>query len=261
MTEPEVLEYTNSFWQHRLAPEDIPVSIDMKVQLVFSLIVYLALPLHHLLGFIFSSNIRAVKDRAAHFMAYHAPEGNSPSIFHPASLFRVWHEQFPRAHHHLHDKIVRPCAEEIALQESNNIIQDPTFQIRTSTLTIAQLRRLTDPRTILATIQDKAPFTYGYLRAFTTAPNEYRKRKSGKRSDLRGLRGNSGADEADGAQGDTGLEAEDSEEEDADDFEAAGVDWKGQFPGFARNPVFVSTVSNCTQIRKMNENYRPVMVH
>ncbi len=238
MSDPGELAFSGSFWEERLLPGDVPSSVELKVQLVFSLIVYLALPLHHLLLYIFSSNVRAVKDRAAHFMAYHAPSGNTPSIFHPATLFREWQKRFPKARRHLCEEIIQPCAEEIALQESDKIIKEPAFQIRTKTLTIAELRRLANPQNMLGRIQELAPFTYGFLRAFTASPNEYRKRKKGK--------GFEGQDEGTEARTQTGRVLEDSDDEDGDDLDAAGMAWREHFPGFARNPVFVSIVTNET---------------
>ncbi len=236
MTEPEELTYSNAFWAHRLPPNDIPNTIELKVQLVFSLIVYLVLPLHHLLVYIFSSNVSVVKECASKFMAYRDRAATSPAIFHPASLFRVWHEHWPTARRHLHDHIVQPCAEEIALQESDNIIQEPSFQIRTRKLTIAELRHLVNPQNILATIREKAPFTYGFLLSFTSAPNEYRKRRAKRKAAT--SEGDTGGQPAQGMGGDDS----DSECEEEDGMRGAGGDWKDEFPGFSRNPVFVSGI-------------------
>ncbi|KAI0684790.1 hypothetical protein C8T65DRAFT_748499 [Cerioporus squamosus] len=212
MAERGELAYSNTFWANRIPPEDIPTTLELKVQLVFSLIVYLALPLHHLLIYIFESNVHVVKNRTSKFMAHRGPTGNSPLIFHPASLFHI------------------------ALQESNKIIQEPSFQVRITTVTIAELRRLANPQNVLATIQEKAPFTYSFLRAFTVAPNEYRKRKAKSKQ----AEGENGAEvEVGGTQAGQGSQDGDDEE---DDMGGIGMEWKEQFPVFARNPIFVSCI-------------------
>ena len=229
------LGYPAAFWEQVLSPDAVPTTVEQKCNLVISLIIFLSLPIHHLLVTLFSSNLEPVRDRVSHFMGYHRSARDPDAVFHPRTIFHLWHERWPHARGHLHDHIIQPCAEEIALQESDQIIQEPTFQIRTNSLTIEGMRQLLNPRAILATIQTKAPFTYSFLRAFTASPNAYRSRQRSAEGGVSSAEGLQSSELAGDAKDDPA-----GEEDDPDDAAGVGHEWKEQFPGFSRNPVFVS---------------------
>ncbi|KAJ7839433.1 hypothetical protein B0H14DRAFT_3697877 [Mycena olivaceomarginata] len=108
-----------------------------------------ALPSQQFLVFLFESTIPTVRHRAGLFMGNHPNHG-----FAPQRIFKAWHDRFPKSIPHLHSTIIKPCMDEIALQESEKVMNDP---------------RLKD-----------APYTWGFLSVFTTSPNEYRKKRARK---------------------------------------------------------------------------------
>ncbi|TFK81402.1 hypothetical protein K466DRAFT_604525 [Polyporus arcularius HHB13444] len=125
----EELQYAPDFWGNILDPGMVPTDTEAKIHLVLSLVTFLALPLHELFIYIFSCDIKSVKARATRFLTYQPP-----------ATFR--HERWPHSIQNLHDMVVQPCAEEIALKESDNIINDSSFKIKLHTLTIARMREL-----------------------------------------------------------------------------------------------------------------------
>ncbi|KAJ7793741.1 hypothetical protein B0H14DRAFT_3559321 [Mycena olivaceomarginata] len=151
----------NPDWGTLLAP--LLASLDatkhrIQCQLVFSLLVFLGLSIRDFLFFLFESSIPVVKQRVVIFT------GNQPTLgFAPQRVYAAWHDRFPKSIPHLHSTIIKPCMDEIALQESNKVISDPRFEGSIGSL--------------------EAPYSWDYLSTFTTSPNEYRKKRSKKAKD------------------------------------------------------------------------------
>ncbi|KAM5539822.1 hypothetical protein V8D89_006635 [Ganoderma adspersum] len=93
------------------------------------------------------------------------------------SHLRALELRLQQAQGRLHDHIIQPCTEEVTVEQSTELITEPSFQIKRSVLLMASIRKLMSPTTILSVIKEKALFTYQFLHAFTTAPNKYRKKK------------------------------------------------------------------------------------
>lgn len=125
--------------------------------------------------------------------------------------------------------MIEPCAHEIALEESDRIIQDSGLQIRMSKLTLKGIRNLLNPKALMEKIKDLAPFVWGILHTFSASPNKYRRRKA-RRED----RSNS-----------EDAEDEDWDDDPNDDVGHSEADigekhWSKEYEGFSRNPNFVS---------------------
>lgn len=227
----EELKYSSLFWEGILTPENIPRSLEDKLHLVLSLIIFLSIPLSRLLVFLFSCDIQAIRNRVSIFMGHHRAAQDPEDVFLPSTIYKLWHTRWPKARKLLHEFIIQPCASEIAVKESDKIIHHPGFRIKIEKLTISGVRELLSPTAIIKIIREKAPFTYGYLHAFTTAPNTHRRRMG---------HGQNGTGENHGLDSDLDNE-EDERHERREDSEAAGGKQE-EYHGFSRNPVFVSVV-------------------
>ncbi|KAJ7890896.1 hypothetical protein B0H14DRAFT_3700502 [Mycena olivaceomarginata] len=216
----------NPDWGTLLAP--LLASLDatkprIQCQLVFSLLVFLGLSIRDLLFFLFESSIPVVKQRVGIFM------GNHPTLgFAPQRVYAAWHDRFPRSIPHLHSTIVKPCMDEIALQESNKIISDPRLKVRLGACMLEYIRRMLNPGVLPGIYQENAPYSWDYLSTFTTSPNEYRKKRSKKAKDGK-LSVPVEADEWEETP-------EGSTDESTEFAGETGGFWKGM--GFVRNPTF-----------------------
>ncbi|KAH7905106.1 hypothetical protein BJ138DRAFT_1018176 [Hygrophoropsis aurantiaca] len=231
----------NPDWEDLL--QDLPCPSDsesrgvkFQCHLVFTLIVYLNLSLRDFLFFLFESSIPSVRQRAGTFM------GNNPTWevpFAPARMYQAWHSRFPRCVDHLHDTIVKQCAEEIILKESNCIISEKTLKVKQKQCTMESIRTTLDPGKLVAQYREFAPFTWALLLIFTTVPNAHRKqkaaaarrRKAAVHGDHTGLR------EESESEPDSWIEDMDGGDSWGDGFSGeTGEDWKAQ--GFVRNATF-----------------------
>ncbi|KAJ7780674.1 hypothetical protein DFH07DRAFT_765192 [Mycena maculata] len=149
-------------------------SLEIRCQLVFSLLVFLGLSLREFLFFLFESAIPSVKQRAGIFMS-----SNQAHSFAPRHLFQLWHERFPKSIPHLHSTI-KSCMEELALEESNKVINDPRLKVQLKSCTLDYIRSMLDPGPLPGIFQQDAPYAWDYLTIFTTSPNEYRKKQARK---------------------------------------------------------------------------------
>jgi hypothetical protein len=70
--------------------------------------------------------------------------------------------------------------DEIALQESDKVINDPRLKVRLKDCTLNYIRNILNPRILPGTYLEDAPYTWGFLLVFTTSPNEYRKKRARK---------------------------------------------------------------------------------
>lgn len=202
------------------------LAIELQCHLVFSLILHLNLSVRDFLFFIFESDIRTVKQCAGTFMGY---KSNWATPFSPARLFSAWHERFPRSRKHLHELIIKPCAKEITLDESNTIINDQFFKIALKSCTMEHIFDLLNPGKLAEKYEMVAPFTWDLLTTFTTSPNEYRRRRNKKAAAECGISARSAEDwneEADDIAFSPQLDSESS------------AHWRAQ--GFIRNATFVS---------------------
>jgi len=169
----DLLLYSNGYWEAKLGPEFRKNNFEKKLHLIFSLLVFLEISLAQFLTFAFSSKIKKVKARAGRFMGYTESAKDEATRFPPGVIWHMWLDNFPKSKPHIY-KMIRPTACEIALQESNNIIEDPVLQVKMKDLTIASIRNLLQPQTIVEKYQASAPFTWAVLEEFSASPNKWR---------------------------------------------------------------------------------------
>ncbi|KAJ7339197.1 hypothetical protein DFH08DRAFT_812587 [Mycena albidolilacea] len=81
---------------------------------------------------------------------------------------------------HLHSTIIKPCIDEIALQESDKVMNDPRLKVRLKDCTLNYIRNVLNPGILPRIYLEDAPYTWGFLSVFTTSPNEYRKKRAQK---------------------------------------------------------------------------------
>lgn len=221
------LKFDSRFWEEHLSDIDTK-DLETKLHLVMSLLIFLGISFQKFLRFMFSSDISSVRTRASRFMGYTPSAKQEDNSFYPGTIFNLWHSRWPDSRPHLH-QMIEPCAHEIALEESDRIIQDSGLQIRMSKLTLKGIRNLLNPKALMEKIKDLAPFVWGILHTFSASPNKYRRRKA-RRED----RSNS-----------EDAEDEDWDDDPNDDVGHSETDigekhWSKEYEGFSRNPNFVS---------------------
>ncbi|KAJ7862792.1 hypothetical protein B0H14DRAFT_3444509 [Mycena olivaceomarginata] len=107
--------------------------------------------------------------------------GNHPNHgFAPQRIFKAWHDRFPKSIPHLHSTIIKPCMDEIALQESDKVMNDPRLKVQLKDCTLDYIRNVLNPGILPGIYAEDAPYTWGFLSVFTTSPNEYRKKRARK---------------------------------------------------------------------------------
>ncbi|KAJ7877387.1 hypothetical protein B0H14DRAFT_3783481 [Mycena olivaceomarginata] len=136
----------------------------IQCQLLFSLLLFFGLSIQQFLIFLFESTIPTVRHRAGLFMGNHSSHG-----FAPQRIFKAWHDRFPK-----------PCMDEIALQESDKVMNDPRLKVRLKDCTMDYIRNILNPGILPGIYLEDAPYTWGFLSVFTTSPNEYRKKRARK---------------------------------------------------------------------------------
>ena len=137
----DLLLYNNSYWQEKLGPEFHKNNHENKLHLIFSLLVFLKISLAQFLTFTFSSKIENVKSRASCFMGYTETANDENTHFPSRAIWHLWLKIFPRSKLHIYE-MIRPVACEIALGESDNIVEDWELQVKMIDLTIASIRDL-----------------------------------------------------------------------------------------------------------------------
>jgi hypothetical protein len=226
------LEFDSAYWEQHLSDGMQKSDLQTKLHLIFSLLIFLTVSVRQLLQFIFSSDIKEVKNRASRFMG-HTPTAMDEDLwFPPSTLFNLWHVRWPHVQHLLHN-MIQPCAHEIVLEESDNIIKDPSLQIRIKTLTIKEICDLLHPDALLERFKKSAPFMFGLLHTFSASPNKYRKQKAAQHGSSRE------------AIKDEDWEDDPNAEDNAsDDEQPSGDSWK-EYDGFRpRSATLVSNRSN-----------------
>jgi hypothetical protein len=245
-----ILLYGDDFWVNAI-PDLRKSSLTTRIHLVFSLLCFLKVSLYQLLKFSFSSDIKAVKDKASIFMGYNSTGGPwEIDKFPPALMLHLWSTRWPTACHKHFKDMITPYASEIALRESNRLIADPLLRISLKEITIEGVQNLMKPETLITTYRENAPFVFSILHIFAASPNPYRKKKARKEAKDPSMHEMA-------AWRDVLLSVDESDDEDevADGEYHIGADseWKMEYPGFSRNPLLVSSsevcwVSNFTHI-------------
>ncbi|KAJ7200786.1 hypothetical protein GGX14DRAFT_371815 [Mycena pura] len=226
---------------------NLPVDLknpQTQCHLLFTLLVFFSLSVREFLVFLFESSIPAVKQRVGIFMGNTQTNG-----FGPERVFKAWHNRFPRSVPHLHSMIVKPCMHEIALKESDQVINDPRLKVRLFDCTLQYIRNILNPGELPTIYSEDAPYTWDYLSVFTTSPNKWRKERARKGKD---------------GKPNTPVEVDEWEETvpgAMDDFAGeTGGFWKGM--GFSRNPTFalVFVFSLMAFMRNTGTNLFPMIL-
>ncbi|KAJ7337029.1 hypothetical protein DFH08DRAFT_705992 [Mycena albidolilacea] len=155
------------------------LSSEMRLHLIFSLMMYLSVSVRQLIHLMFTTDIPSVFRRTSIFMGLFESGKNLEAQFGPAMLFSLWRDRgrWPRAQKHLRTMTV-PCAHELALQDSNRLINNPDLRIKMKTLTIHKLRTLLHPQKLIEVFKDLAPFMWQIMHTFCASPNNHRRRRA-----------------------------------------------------------------------------------
>ncbi|KAJ7197457.1 hypothetical protein GGX14DRAFT_574239 [Mycena pura] len=207
--------------------------------------VFFSLPsVREFLVFLFESSIPAVKQRVGIFM------GNTQTNdFGPERVFKAWHNRFPGSVPHLHSMIVKPCMHEMALKESDQVINNPRLKVRLFDCTLQYIRNILNPGELPTIYSEDALYTWDYLSVFTTSPNRWRKERARTGKD---------------GKPNTPSEVDECEETvpgAMDDFAGAretGGFWKCM--GFARNPTFALVFVFSLMAFTRNTNLLPMIL-
>ncbi|KAL0563191.1 hypothetical protein V5O48_018883 [Marasmius crinis-equi] len=170
------LAYANNFWEEKLGGDFRNLSLTHRFHLLFSLLIYLDVPLGQFLLFIFTSSIKAVENRANRFLKTEPNSINPNAQFWPGTLFRIWYKG-RKSREALDENVVMPRIEKIVLKESNQLMKDHELRVDKKKLTLENIQRLLQPAQLIKKYQQKAPRFWYILHAFTTAQNEYRRRR------------------------------------------------------------------------------------
>jgi len=112
------LQFDSAYWEQHLGDGMQKAELQTKLQLIFSLVIFLSVSVRQLLQFIFSSDIQEVKNKASRFLGHTPTAADRDQQFPPATVFNLWHSRWPHVRHLLHG-MIQPCAHEIALEESD----------------------------------------------------------------------------------------------------------------------------------------------
>ena len=166
------LLYDDSYWKDVLTEDIHKISLEKKLHLIFTLVMFLQISVMQLLSFIFTTEIKEVRARAARFMG-HTPTATSKDMeFHPGMVFCAWHENFPKAKAQLHE-MIKPCAIKMVLDESDKLIGDKELQVKMKDLTLKSIRTLLQPDVIVDKYHQLAPFTWNLLETISALPNRH----------------------------------------------------------------------------------------
>jgi hypothetical protein len=174
MMSTDKLLYNESYWKRVLEDAIEKKSLDEKLHLIFTLVMFLQVSIAQLLHFIFTSQIKEVRNRAARFLGHTHTATSDDKAFPAGMIFRAWHENFPKARKNLH-KTIEPCAVEMVLEESDKLVGDKELQVKMKGLTLRSIKLLLEPRTILEKYRLLAPFTWNLLETISASPNKHRK--------------------------------------------------------------------------------------
>lgn len=232
------LQYDNQYWESLFPVGHLKgLTLEARLQLVFSLMIYLSITTRQLLYWLFTTEIPCVTIRISHFMGFFSTESTPEAQFAPAMVFSLWRDgtRWPNAQKYIREMSI-PCAHELALQDSNRVISSPLLRIRLKTLTIRELRGFLHPTKLIEIIQGLAPFTWAILHTFCASPNRARKQRK-KDEDVPMAPSGEEDDWGDDPNDEAELEAGEG-----DPTSGPNRAWSKGYPGFSRNPVFVSLV-------------------
>jgi hypothetical protein len=231
------LLFGDDFWVNTI-PDLRKSPITTRVHLVFSLLCFLKVSLYQLLKFSFSSDIKAVKDKASIFVGYNTTGGpREIDKFPPALMLHLWSTRWPTTCHKHFKDMITPYALEIALRESNQLIADPLLRISLREITIEGVQNLMKPETLITTYRENAPFIFNILHTFAASPNPYRNKKARREAKEQSTQPTA-------VRRDQLLSTDESDDEDVADGEyhiGTDSEWKKEYPGFSRNPLLVSS--------------------
>ena len=166
------LLYDDYYWQEVLEKDIHKITLEKKLHLIFTLVMFLKISVVQLLKFIFTSKIKEVQGRAARFLG-HTPTAMSKDMeFQPGMIFCAWHENFLKAKAQLH-KMIQPCAMEMVLEESDKLIGDKELQVTMKDLTLKSIRTLLQPKVILDKYHQLAPFMWNLLETISASLNRH----------------------------------------------------------------------------------------
>lgn len=233
-------DFDESYWKNKLGDLDNP-SLDTKLRLILSLVIFLGVSIRHLLTFIFTTQILAIKTRAARFLGYTPTHSDPNGRFPAAHIFSLWveHCSTTPAQREQILQMITPVVQAEVLRDSDRVITDMSLQIRIKDLTIARIRELLDPSKLADKYRTLAPFFFELLHVFVASPNKYRKYEMEQRVEGDGVDGES----AEERSGENARDWDDDPNEDHDEDGHPDAEntsqWEG-FEGFSRNPIFVS---------------------
>jgi hypothetical protein len=135
--------------------------------------------------------------------------------------------------------------EEIALKESDRVINNPRLKVRLLDCTLDYIRNILNPGVLPGIYLEDAPYTWNYLSVFTTSPNKWRKERA-----RTGKNGKPAMPKEVNEWEETSSGGTDDERDFAGE---TGGFWFGM--GFTHNPTFVSSFlgSFCT----LSQSSRP----
>jgi hypothetical protein len=172
------LYYDTAYWEGILGQETRKISLERRLQLVFSLLMFLQTSLAQFLEFVFTSEIQEVKTRASRFMGYTPSAKTDDQKFLPGMVFRAW-LSFPGTKRHIHE-MIEPVVHDIVKEESDRMIRDSELKVKMKSLTLKGIQDLLQPQRIMDKYREHAPFTWYLLYTFAASPNKWRKEKSKK---------------------------------------------------------------------------------
>ena len=145
-----------------------------RIHLVFSLLCFLKVSVLQLFTFTFESDVKAVKDKASIFMGY-SPSAGPQEIdrFSPACMMNIWSTRWPNVCRKHFKAMIGPYASEIVKRESDCLISDPRLHISLKNLTAQHVQDILKPELLTGTYREQAPFVFGILHTFASAPNPY----------------------------------------------------------------------------------------
>ncbi|KDR71952.1 hypothetical protein GALMADRAFT_213446 [Galerina marginata CBS 339.88] len=161
------LLYNESYWKKVLEENIQKISLNEKLHLIFRCIA-------QLLQFIFTSQIKEVRSRAARFLGHTHTTTSEDKAFPAGMIFRAWLKNFPKARKNPR-KMIEPCTVKMVLEESDKLIGDKELQVTLKNLTLQSIKKLLEPKTILEKYHALAPFTWNLLETISASPNKHRK--------------------------------------------------------------------------------------
>ena len=82
------LQFEHNYWDTHLSGMK-NASIQTKLHLILSLVIFLGVSVQYLLNFIFSMDVKSMRDHASHYMGYTPSAMDDGSQFHPSALYQL----------------------------------------------------------------------------------------------------------------------------------------------------------------------------